>query len=760
MQKAESRKIRGSLLSLRGPKGRSNLRLPRSAFRLLLTASCLLLTAFCLLPSPAFAKDAKQELVETKQTLQEASRRNQELSEQNKAYETKLMKLLDQAVQQDGEIKRLSKKLAAAMDAFKEKGLDSKSVDKSLDKAIGFQSQVLDQKDEIASLKEQRTKLEQELEKFQKAVDPSYVGKIEEENAGLRQELEKAQKALTSLQKGGIEQDQQIRALRQEKEKYLADLESVMKDIAAIQKQVEDEKALAASKIKEAEDRAAALQKTLEEKEARILALEKEGLKAVPRPERSKGGKGKEAGENLEKLKEQNEQYAQALQQGVEAVAQLKGQQSDAEEALKEAYKLYEKQIEELKYDVRQLNSQIKSFQELIVLKDRKIQKLTESKAVAEKQVKSQREVAKDNQRLREQVEELRKQIELRKTGETKDIENTLVAKEKKIETLQKQIEELHALHQKDRVTYFYNLGLIYTTHGLVKEALEVYQKALQIDPNDAAIHYNLIHLYEERIKDPVKAKEHREAYQKLSEGKPVGEKADWLPSLLEEEKISLKEDELKARVRKRYPDLEDVDKTAGAVGTGLAAKPERPLPETWSDQLERANETQLDEIRKLRQRLREKAFGKKAKTSEGFEQIVTSRDEKIRQLKEKVEELDELRKQSEVTFYYNLGVVYAMNGLYTEAVEAYKKALKADPQDASSHYNLGIIYEDHFNNIPKALRHYEAFERLSPDKRKVRQVGDWIKMMGTSYYGQSKRKTQTDSIRESYEKLFLTTAA
>jgi tetratricopeptide (TPR) repeat protein len=72
-----------------------------------------------------------------------------------------------------------------------------------------------------------------------------------------------------------------------------------------------------------------------------------------------------------------------------------------------------------------------------------------------------------------------------------------------------------------------------------------------------------------------------------------------------------------------------------------------------------------------------------------------------------------------------NLGFAYGNLGRYTEAVEAYKQAIRLRPDDASAHFNLGDYASAHFNlghAYVKLGRYDEAIEackqaiRLKPD--------------------------------------------
>jgi tetratricopeptide (TPR) repeat protein len=112
--------------------------------------------------------------------------------------------------------------------------------------------------------------------------------------------------------------------------------------------------------------------------------------------------------------------------------------------------------------------------------------------------------------------------------------------------------------------------------------------------------------------------------------------------------------------------------------------------------------------------------------------------------------------KQSDrVTFLYNLGVAYTYAGLYDSAARMYEKVLELKPDDASTHYNLGILYEEHLNQLKRGIKHYNTFLALSNDAEKNRVVRDWLYMAQrrVNQHGQSR----AESARAALEHTFLT---
>lgn len=69
---------------------------------------------------------------------------------------------------------------------------------------------------------------------------------------------------------------------------------------------------------------------------------------------------------------------------------------------------------------------------------------------------------------------------------------------------------------------------------------------------------------------------------------------------------------------------------------------------------------------------------------------------------------------------HYNLGVAYGELGFYKDAIEAYKQAIRLDPDDANIfYYNLGYAYSD-IGNYTRAIEAYKQAIRIDPDYAKA----------------------------------------
>jgi len=120
---------------------------------------------------------------------------------------------------------------------------------------------------------------------------------------------------------------------------------------------------------------------------------------------------------------------------------------------------------------------------------------------------------------LKSQLEETRG--ELKKSG---NYVNTAEKAQQGLLLLQKHIKQ-------ERAVYSYNLGVAYTGSGYYDEAIEAYQRSLELDPSNADAHYNLAVVYDTFRQDPEKAVEH---YSKYLEIKPDAPEAGDIRAAIE----------------------------------------------------------------------------------------------------------------------------------------------------------------------------------------------------------------------------------
>lgn len=70
---------------------------------------------------------------------------------------------------------------------------------------------------------------------------------------------------------------------------------------------------------------------------------------------------------------------------------------------------------------------------------------------------------------------------------------------------------------------------------------------------------------------------------------------------------------------------------------------------------------------------------------------------------------------------YNQQGVALRQLGRFEEARVAYVKALSLKPDYASAHLNIGILYDLYLRQLRKALHHYERYQAIAGEDRKVK---------------------------------------
>jgi tetratricopeptide (TPR) repeat protein len=56
-------------------------------------------------------------------------------------------------------------------------------------------------------------------------------------------------------------------------------------------------------------------------------------------------------------------------------------------------------------------------------------------------------------------------------------------------------------------------------------------------------------------------------------------------------------------------------------------------------------------------------------------------------------------------------------DGQYKDAEQLYLASLKLEPKNANTHYNLALLYDIYYQDLPQAVAHYESYLALSSQK-------------------------------------------
>lgn len=80
---------------------------------------------------------------------------------------------------------------------------------------------------------------------------------------------------------------------------------------------------------------------------------------------------------------------------------------------------------------------------------------------------------------------------------------------------------------------------------------------------------------------------------------------------------------------------------------------------------------------------------------------------------------------------YYNLGLGNTLAGNFDLSIAAFEEAVKYDPRDAGSYYNLGLLYSAYKGNKAKAVNCYKNHLAFAPKASNADEVKDRIRALG-----------------------------
>lgn len=138
-------------------------------------------------------------------------------------------------------------------------------------------------------------------------------------------------------------------------------------------------------------------------------------------------------------------------------------------------------------------------------------------------------------------------------------------------------------------------------------------------------------------------------------------------------------------------------------------------------DKIIESKEVELEKAKEAGEAL-EEIKNKFSKIQNGRQGFIREKEE----LKNKINSLENALLKERALYSYNLAVAYTQAKFYDEAIEAYEKSLKFNPNNPEAHYNLGLLYDNLKNDIEKAALHYSKYLQLKPsadDKTEVQAL-------------------------------------
>lgn len=107
--------------------------------------------------------------------------------------------------------------------------------------------------------------------------------------------------------------------------------------------------------------------------------------------------------------------------------------------------------------------------------------------------------------------------------------------------------------------------------------------------------------------------------------------------------------------------------------------------------------------------------------------------DEARKRLNARTAEISNMKKDKDSAglTYYTLGLSCVLASDFDSAIASFEEALKYDPKDSASFYNLGLLYSAYRKNAAKAVEYYKKYLELVPKSAKSDEVRDRIKDLG-----------------------------
>jgi len=245
-----------------------------------------------------------------------------------------------------------------------------------------------------------------------------------------------------------------------------------------------------------------------------------------------------------------------------------------------------------------------------------------------------------------------------------------------------------------DKYFDYFDTGLAHGKAGRYEEAIEAFNQAISIEPDEARAHYNLgicykkLQLNEEAIR----------AYKEAIRIDPQYGDAYVNLSLI-------------------YSDIEHKVEAINILRQGIEAANEDLSTKSWLylvlGGMYGSQGCWQETI---------KACKKSIKTSADFREgayfKIAFAHRALGQQREEIETYKEFIriKPDSAAAYDGLGFAYKDSGRYQEAIEAYKQAIKIDPGYAPAHMNLGIAYLS-IGDKSSALEEYKILKTLDAEK-------------------------------------------
>ncbi len=339
---------------------------------------------------------------------------------------------------------------------------------------------------------------------YQELLDKYEAVKQDRDNVLIQTKRLLEEKRSTQELEDSVKKLEEEKALiKTEKEAALAENQKLKEELTGV-----------SDKLKETDAAKVSAEEELNKAKSGIIVKElKQKITGLQKENKEKDSASKkELAELSKRLKEKEDEIARlnndVVKKAQEKIGSLMEEKAKSEKKIEEL----SKKLGETEKKYEETAKQNKSIEDKFGNLQKEADKLKKDKEEAETKIKDQKElIAKQEKGYSEAVKKNKALAQEAKNVPKKFSE---IARQNK-----KLIKDMSKLH--------YNTGVFYTKHQEYRQAVAEYEKAIEIDPDDADAHFNLGYIYAEYLVDRHKAVEHFRHFLRLAGGED--EDIDWV---------------------------------------------------------------------------------------------------------------------------------------------------------------------------------------------------------------------------------------
>jgi tetratricopeptide (TPR) repeat protein len=183
----------------------------------------------------------------------------------------------------------------------------------------------------------------------------------------------------------------------------------------------------------------------------------------------------------------------------------------------------------------------------------------------------------------------------------------------------------------------------------------------------------------------------------------------------LEEQKKLLAKELEKIRVEQKKAALTDKEASENGDSSDLQAE---------IRDLKKKNKELMETVRQTEKEAQDskRAVAALQESNKEYEVVLNGAQKDLEVFQRSKEKIQRLEKETAVA-HYNIGVLYMQQRQFRKAADEFEHALAINPADPLCHYNLAMLNDAYLGDAPKAIKHYEAYLKYSPQATDLQQV-------------------------------------